>query len=953
MYRKTIFILSCSLAISIILPFQTKANSFYPAIPSDKAAIYLTSELFPVHADGIGDDTPALQQAIDKVASTTGSGILFIPEGTYRLTDTVNVWPGIRLIGCGRQRPVFTLAENTTGYQRDKKHMLFFAGGRGDNGPRDGNPGTFYSAMSNINIKIKPGNPAAIAIRFHVAQHCFLSHMELWLSDAKAGLEDIGNEIEDLHFHNGQYGIITGRSAPGWPILIIDSSFDSQTQAAITSNEGGLAIVRPIFKNTPTAVSIAPETPDQLWISDAVMENISGPAVIISDKDNARTQVNLQNITCRNVPNIAIFRQNGKKYSSDTKEYIITIFSHGRQLSSNTNNRTINTICKTSHILQPHKLPSSDIPSLPDQKSWVNVCSLGAIGDNQTDNTAILQKAIAEHSTLYFPSGWYRVSDTLTLKPDTTLIGLHPLKTAISILDSEPAFQRTGSPKPVIEAPQRGSNIITGIGVYTGQVNNRAVGVKWMAGPKSMINDVRFHGGHGTLMPGQTRYQWQGNRDAWSSQQASLWVTNGGGGTFKDIWTPNPHASCGMKISDTSTSGRIYAMSLEHHVNNEMIISNVANWKFFAAQFEEEREEGPHCLPVLIENSNNLLFANTFFYRVISSYVPFPYAAKISGSRDIIFCNFHSYSNSKVSFDSAVYETTSNTTIWEPEFASLNITGKQSTDPLIYKPSPSKLAGGFLNISGPAVDSKGRLYFTDQRKGYIYRWSDKTQQAELIREIPQQPVQLAFDKSDNLLVIAYQGNGTVLTFRPDDQTSEIISINAQPSQPLPGSTAFLPANRWMGNSSFARNSTETKPFHFISPDNTIFIPAGNDFTSGATSWGIKSADIIRAFQIFPAAIGSKFYVTNELELKTWSFDVKPDGTLTNQQLFANEGGETVITDTNGKVYIAAGQIMVFDPSGKHIDTINVPQRPTAMIFGGPDRNILYITARSSLYSIQI
>jgi len=52
------------------------------------------------------------------------------------------------------------------------------------------------------------------------------------------------------------------------------------------------------------------------------------------------------------------------------------------------------------------------------------------------------------------------------------------------------------------------------------------------------------------------------------------------------------------------------------------------------------------------------------------------------------------------------------------------------------------------------------------------------------------------------------------------------------------------------------------------------------------------------------------------------------------------------------VYIAAGQILVFDPSGKRIDTIEVPQRPTCLVFGGRDRSILFIMARSSLYSVQ-
>jgi len=66
-----------------------------------------------VHADGVGDDSAAIQQAIDKVKakgatganSRGGAGIVFVPEGRYRLSQTVYVWRGIRLIGYGSTNP--------------------------------------------------------------------------------------------------------------------------------------------------------------------------------------------------------------------------------------------------------------------------------------------------------------------------------------------------------------------------------------------------------------------------------------------------------------------------------------------------------------------------------------------------------------------------------------------------------------------------------------------------------------------------------------------------------------------------------------------------------------------------------------------------------------------------------------------------------------------------------
>ena len=119
----------------------------------------------------------------------------------------------------------------------------------------------------------------------------------------------------------------------------------------------------------------------------------------------------------------------------------------------------------------------------------MNVRTLGAKGDGVTDDTAVFRKAIAEHRAIYLPSGYYVISDTLVLKPDTALIGLHPLATQIDLLDRTTAFQGVGPPKPMIEAPKGGTNIVIGIGLYTNGINPRAVAAKWMAGDE--LDDER------------------------------------------------------------------------------------------------------------------------------------------------------------------------------------------------------------------------------------------------------------------------------------------------------------------------------------------------------------------------------------------------------------------------------------------------------------------------------
>lgn len=185
---KTVLILFSILCLTLTL----SASSYYLARPDDPKAAYLASDNFPVKGDGVSDDSEGIQRAINTVQETHNQGIVFVPSGRYRLTKTVYIWPGIRLIGYGAERPTFVLAANTPGFQTGPTYMFFFAGGRpkGDTAPPDASPGTFYSAISNADIEIQDGNSGAVGVRAHYAQHCFLAHMDFRIGSGLAGIHD-------------------------------------------------------------------------------------------------------------------------------------------------------------------------------------------------------------------------------------------------------------------------------------------------------------------------------------------------------------------------------------------------------------------------------------------------------------------------------------------------------------------------------------------------------------------------------------------------------------------------------------------------------------------------------------------------------------------------------------------------------------------------------------------
>jgi hypothetical protein len=884
---------------------------------------------------------------------------------------------------------VFVLADNTPGYQQGLGYMFLFAGGKArrqvGGGPRidfatgrpaepiagmvppdasipDANPGTFYSAMSNVDFEMGKGNPAAVGIRFHVAQHCYLAHMDFWIGSGLAALKDVGNEGEDLHFHGGQYGIVTVKPSPGWQFTLLDSSFEGQSVAAIQEHEAGLTLIHDSFKNVPQAVSIDPEFSEELWVARSRFEDISDAAIVFGNENNARTEINLEDIACHGVKVFARLRESGKTVDGPGENYVVKTFSHGLTMKSAEDWGSIETKFD-AHVVAELPVQKNAIAVLPPMESWVNLLTLGVKGDGVTDDTAALQKAIDGHAVLYIPMGRYLVTDTIRLRPDTVLIGLHPSMTQFDLKDESPGFEGVGGPRALLDVPKGGHNIVTGIGLFTGGTNDRAVGALWRAGADSLMDDVRFLGGHGTNAADGARMNPYNNTHTadpnpkykWDAQYPSLWITDGGGGTFADIWTPSTFAEAGLLISNTSTPGFVYELSCEHHVRNEIKLDGAENWELDALQTEEERGESIEALPLEIVRSKNITVANYHGYRVISSYGPFPYAVKVSESTGIRIRNMHVDSNSKVSFDNSVFDATHHAEVRAREFASLDVPGALTpVSPAAAPMSASvvlaphaqveRLADGFYTISGGAVDAKGTLYFVDTHWQKIYRWNAENHEAVVVNSDALQPENLAFDKAGDLLVVSRSGAGKVYALRPDGAMS---MIDQQAATERSGAAEYLPAGLFE-----LHQFSSPRGWQYVAPDGSAYISAGDEFVQGHMEWGTKMADLLRTFGLEKAVPGKPFYVTTENAERTFKGTVTATGSVTDLKPFTETGGESVVQDERGRVYVAAGQILVYSPEGKMLERIDVPERPIDLVFGGADRKMLFILTHHSLYSVR-
>jgi hypothetical protein len=461
-------------------------------------------------------------------------------------------------------------------------------------------------------------------------------------------------------------------------------------------------------------------------------------------------------------------------------------------------------------------------------------------------------------------------------------------------------------------------------------------------------------------------------------------VTKGGGGTFVGCWTPDTYAGAGLYVSDTTTPGHAYEMSVEHHVRAEIVLERVANWEFLAPQTEEEYRESGNATSFEIRDSRDILIANYHAYRVTRTLVPAPAAVRLYNARNIRFRNVAVNAESgftycddtdkdciiylrpnKFPFENAIEDRTSGAVVRERQFASLDVTGVPPAAEPASGPQVKKLAGGFFALGGGAVDSKGRFYFVDRTFQRIYRWSDNG--LEVVSDHPLDAVNVAVDASDHLLVQSSAGfYGAAFSLDPDASDAVIT-----PLVPTAGSHAkklALPTNWWVNGEFqdqynpktdhfttlaelFARDAANAPAKQYVSPDGSLALPDYRVVHQGPPdNRGWRFSHALDTYGYTTAAPGARVFISNSTEGKTYSAKVGKNGALTDLKIFADRGGECVATDSSGRVYVANGQIFVYDRDGHETGRIDVPDRPIQLVASG---STLYIVTHHAVYEARL
>src|SRR4028119_2186610 len=260
-----------------------------------------------------------------------------------------------------------------------------------------------------------------------------------------------------------------------------------------------------------------------------------------------------------------------------------------------------------------------------------------------------------------------------------------------------------------------------------------------------------------------------------------------------------------------------------------------------------------------------------------------------------------------------------------------------------------KVAGNFQFIEGPIWHPDGFLLFSDIPADIIYKFASN-QQVEVFRRPSGKANGNTLDKENRLLTAEHENRRVSRT----EKDGKVITL----------------ADRYEGKRLNSPNDLVVKSdgsIYFTDPPYGVskdreelgFYGVYRLAPDGKLTLLVKDLVLPNGIAFSPDE--QKLYVNNSEARYIAVFDVKPDGTVTNERLFADlkgpsQGGvpDGLKVDLEGNVYSTGpGGVWIFSPDGKLLGKISVPETATNVAWGESERKTLYITGSTSLYRIRL
>jgi len=257
-----------------------------------------------------------------------------------------------------------------------------------------------------------------------------------------------------------------------------------------------------------------------------------------------------------------------------------------------------------------------------------------------------------------------------------------------------------------------------------------------------------------------------------------------------------------------------------------------------------------------------------------------------------------------------------------------------------------KLADQFRFTEGPAADLQGNVFFTDQPNDRILCWTVDGKLRTFLQPAGRSNG-LYFDGQGNLWACADAEN-QLWCIDPAGKVTVVVKDFEGKRLNGPNDLWIRPDGGLYFTDPFYRRPYWKRTTKEIDVEGVYFL------SSDRKTLRRVADDLVRPNGLVGTPDGTWLYVADIGAGKTYRYRIQPDGTLTDKTLFCSMGSDGMTIDEQGNVYLTGKGVFVFNPQGKQIEHIQVPEPWTANVcFGGPDRKQLFITASTALYRLQM
>jgi gluconolactonase len=276
----------------------------------------------------------------------------------------------------------------------------------------------------------------------------------------------------------------------------------------------------------------------------------------------------------------------------------------------------------------------------------------------------------------------------------------------------------------------------------------------------------------------------------------------------------------------------------------------------------------------------------------------------------------------------------------------------QAASPIIADGATvEKVGTGYGFTEGCTADKDGNVFFTDQNHdpgGQILRWSAEDGKITVWMEPTGRANGQRFAPNGDLITCSDE-HCQLWRITPDKKVTILVKDYNGKLLDGPNDAWILPnGGIYMTDPYFHRpwwgpeHATAQQDKHavyYLTPDGKTLTRVIDDYQLPNGIGGTPDGKIL--------------YVSDIAGRKTWKYDVQEDGSLKNKTLLCNVGSDGMTMDNQGNVYLTSGGIQVFDKTGNKIEQIRVPEQPANIAIGGKDHNILFMAARTSVYTLKL